>query len=1244
MKFGDLFQFEPIETVVQLRAADAKEVSRQLVRTYVISDEMAEKLTGIVFPQLQIAYPANHMGLLIVGNYGTGKSHLMSFISGIAEHAEFISEINNQSVSRAAQTIAGKFKVARIEIGSTTMSLREIVSAGLEECLRRLGVNFTFPPSDKTPNNKPVFEEMMAEFQKRYLDSGLLLIVDELLDYLRSRKDQELILDLNFLREIGEVCRELKFRFIAGIQEAIFDSARFSFVSESIRRVKDRFEQVLIARKDVKFVVAERLLKKTAEQQARIRAYLKPFAGFYSRMNEQMDEFVRLFPVHPDYLDVFDRITVIEKREALRTLSYAMKKLQNAEVPEEWPGIMSYDSYWANIIENPSYRAIPEIRAVIECSEVLESRIRQAFTRPAYKKMAVRIIHALSVHRLTTGDIYAKLGATPEELRDSLCLYQPGLEELGGVPADDLLTQVETVLREIHRTVSGQFISENPDNRQYYLDLKKTDDFDALIEKRAESLDASMLDRYYYLALKRVMECTDQTYITGYNIWQHELEWLEHRAARTGYLFFGSPDQRSTAAPPRDFYLYFIQLNEKPVYKDEKKKDEVFFQLTCADNVFRKALQNYAAALELFASSSGQAKSIYESKASEYLRILVKWLQEQTATSFEVTYQGKTRKLLEWIKGKVPSGTGWRTNFRDLINLVGSVCLASHFEEQAPDYPVFTVLITGNNRPLAAQDALRVIAGQTRTKQGIAVLEALELLDGDRIDPYRSKYARYFLEMLRNKGHGQVINRSELIQSSFGIEYLAPQSLRLEPEWAVVVIAALIYTGDLVLAVPGKKFDAANIAALALTGVDELEQFKHIERPKEWNLPGLTGLINLLKTYSSTAKLFTPGMAQVLTMGGEKADEITGQIQAAVLELIKRLLFAGEYLKQGMVFWGRNLWDNQEIERRNSQLMNTKNFLESMQVFSTPGKLKNFHYNPEEISRHKAGLEALAEIEFLKEAISGLTDSANYLTTAEAVLPAGSEWVGQMKRGREEVLNRIQNALKTDTGVQHNLRLKLNELKRDYISAYLDLHTRARLGLNDDQRKNSIIRSDRLLRLKKLCRIDLMPQAQLTKFDEALDQLRTCFALTPADLEKTPVCPYCAYKPLEDENKKPAGIWLDELDNELDNLTANWLKSLLAYLEAQREKFELLKPEHRSLVEEFLNQKEFPDPFTDEFIFALQEALGGLVRVTVKTGDLLINLGRLPMTAAELKKHFGEYIDNLIKDQKPDQVRLVLEP
>lgn len=303
MKYGDLIQFDPIESVVQLREADQAAAAQRLVRTSVISAEMAEKLVSLVIPQLQFDQPVDNKGLLVVGNYGTGKSHLMSVISALAENSALIAYLTDPQVAKAAtDKVGGRFKVVRTEIGATTMSLRDILVAELEEHLADLGVAYTFPPADKIINNKRAFEELMAAFHQEYPDHGLLLVVDELLDYLRTRRDQELILDLNFLREIGEVCKDLRFRFIAGVQEAIFDSPRFSFVADSVCRVKDRFEQVLIARRDVKFVVAERLLKKTGEQQVKIREYLTQFAKFYGRMNEQMDEYVRLFPVHPDYI------------------------------------------------------------------------------------------------------------------------------------------------------------------------------------------------------------------------------------------------------------------------------------------------------------------------------------------------------------------------------------------------------------------------------------------------------------------------------------------------------------------------------------------------------------------------------------------------------------------------------------------------------------------------------------------------------------------------------------------------------------------------------------------------------------------------------------------------------------------------------------------------------------------------------------------------------------------------------
>ena len=245
MKYSELIHFEPIETVVQLREADSATEAGRLVETFVISDRMAELLGELVFPQLQFQKPADNKGILVIGNYGTGKSHLMAVVSAVAEHSNLSSRLTNPKVADRARDIGGRFRVIRAEIGSTTMSFRDIVCSVLEDGLAQLGVSFEFPSTDDRHENKTAFQEMMAAFQSAHPDRGLILVLDELLDYLRSRADQALSLDLSFLRELGEVCKGSRFRFIAGVQESLFDNPRFQFVAETLRRVKDRWTERL---------------------------------------------------------------------------------------------------------------------------------------------------------------------------------------------------------------------------------------------------------------------------------------------------------------------------------------------------------------------------------------------------------------------------------------------------------------------------------------------------------------------------------------------------------------------------------------------------------------------------------------------------------------------------------------------------------------------------------------------------------------------------------------------------------------------------------------------------------------------------------------------------------------------------------------------------------------------------------------------------------------------------------------
>ena len=509
---------------------------------------------------------------------------------------------------------------------------------------------------------------------------------------------------------------------------------------------------------------------------------------------------------------------------------------------------------------------------------------------------------------------------------------------------------------------------------------------------------------------------------------------------------------------------------DPPHFKNEKKGDEVFFRLKSRDEAFNTALKDYAASIDLASTSAGHAKATYESKASNYLRDLVQWLQKNLSTCFEVTYQGRAKSLTEWAKGKSIrdlSGIAShdRVNFRDLVNTIAGICLGAHFQDKAPEYPFFSLLITEANRSQAAQDALRAIAGQNRTKQATAVLDALELLDGDRMDPYRSKYAKHILDIAKKKGHGQVVNRSELLQDIMGVEFLAPQNLRLEPEWAVVVMAALVYAGELVLAIPGAKFDATGLSQLAVTPMSDLIQFKHIERPKDWNLPALKALFELLG--------LAPGMAQLITQG---KDDPVHELQKYVTNFVNRIVLASQHLREGFFFWGGRLFSEQEISAFSSRLDATKSFLEGLQPYTTCGKLKNFRYDVKEVSSHRNGLQVLAEIEALQALTTDLGTTASYLSTAEAVLPAGQAWIETMRAVREEVRNQIGDPAKRGApAFRQQTQRKLAELKKTFIQLYLGLHVKARLGANEDKRKVKLMSDERIKILQKLASIDLMP-------------------------------------------------------------------------------------------------------------------------------------------------------------------------
>ncbi|GGA50458.1 hypothetical protein GCM10007416_24510 [Kroppenstedtia guangzhouensis] len=1227
MKYRELVHFEPIESIIRLTDANQQEYAYQLLDTYVISDRMAELLDELVIEQLQMDRYADNKGLLIVGNYGTGKSHLMSVISTVAEMKGTCAHLSNQRVAQKAKEIEGKFKVIRVEIGSSKMSLRDIICSELEDSLERIDVDFQFPPADQVHNNKNSLMEMMAAFHEVYPEQGLLLVVDELLDHLRTRKEQELALDLGFLREIGEFCGKTRFRFIAGVQEMLFDNPNFHFVADQLRRVKERFEQVNIVREDIAYVVSRRLLKKDEKQKAFIREHLQKFTPLYHKLNEKLEEYVSLFPVHPAYLSTFEKVSVAEKRVILKTISNEMKKVMDQEVPQERPGVISYDSYWPYIENDASLKGNADVKEVMNKTKILQDRIQNAFTRPMYRPLAMRIIHALAVFRLTTDDIYSPVGVTPEELRDDLFLHTEVLDDKD--PSGFLRGDIEVTLREILKTVSWQYISTNEANGQYYLDIKKDIAVDDLIEQKSETLSDDQLDRYYFKLLAEVTENSKTSYRSGYRIWLHELPWHDRKVTRQGYLFFGAPNERSTAQPERDFYVYFLQPFDPPKFKDEEKPDEVFFKFVDRDEHFMRWLRLYAGAEEMKETSASSTRRLYEEKADGYRKQLVEWFRQHMPTAFKITYRGVTKKLAEWSIFAHAHAT-----VREIIDEAAGDCLKSWFEEKYPEYPSFSKLstpITKASLPGYAVDAIKDISSP-RTQNGTAILSGLVLLGKDqKLNVRGSGFADWVLEKLEAKGPGQVLNRSELIETVQTVQGTEDDiqwtvERNLEPEFFAVVLAALVYSGDIVITIDGTTYDAMKWDELIRLPLNQLTQFSHISKSGDLPLRELEALFEMLNV--NRALLKTNALEQGI-----------GQMVIAADRWTQEAAIALKDIRTGIPTWEGNLLSDAEIQQFRHQLEELKKFMEHIQVYQTPAKLRKFRYSVEEIQTRREDLQAMKRLQQLQQKTQEWTRSAQYLVTAQNQLAPDHPWQKKVDASLKDLLQALKSG---EAGYSEQQRIR--DLKAEYQNIYLTLHNQSRLNATQHNQQQALLQDCRLDALKQLSVIDLLPFSALDQWYKQLKSLKSCWSLTPDQLESQPICPHCQFRPKEEP--RITDIHLDEMEGRLQTLLEDWTEILISNLSDSEVKknIELLRKEQQLPIRRLIEEKEWTFPIEEKLIQAIQELLQGIDRVEISMDQVKAMMGDgSPLTIDELRNRFERMLQEQVGSQPGSNVRIMLK-
>ncbi len=378
LRIQDLIDVPEVQTVIELsetRDLDpddphGRRALEQLAHTFIITEDIRE----ILLILLESLTRKNGKGFFIIGNYGSGKSHLLSVLALLARHSwawNTMAGRPQEEINRYASALTSR-KLMPVLIPLTEfnrdLSLEEIiwgsteVSAALagvpltlshsqrflslfEKYIlpvhnkefqnflkRRIGDEYTWDrirredpgsahtlihqflssrgetiPFSVNPNRKSVVRELTEAIKQSGWD-GLVLILDELSEFLKSKSDhQALNEDARFLQFLGESATHFPIWVFAALQEGI---ERTGDIHESVyKKIKDRYHRPLrLTTRHLKELVSRRLIERKSEEAIhRIREIFDRVQQSFNRIAMSRDEFTQIYPIHPETLELLDK-------------------------------------------------------------------------------------------------------------------------------------------------------------------------------------------------------------------------------------------------------------------------------------------------------------------------------------------------------------------------------------------------------------------------------------------------------------------------------------------------------------------------------------------------------------------------------------------------------------------------------------------------------------------------------------------------------------------------------------------------------------------------------------------------------------------------------------------------------------------------------------------------------------------------------------------------------------------------
>lgn len=1221
MQYKELIQFEPITTVVKLVNASELSVAENLVKTFVFSKKMQEDLPEIIIKNLVTEPTYETKGIQIVGSYGTGKSHLMSLVSTIAENADLVNLIENDELKKAFKPIAGKYKVLRFEIG-TDKPLKDIVFSQIERFLKKEGLDYKF--NEETNESwKLLIQDMMAAFEEKYPQMHFLVVIDEMLEYLKGRNPTVLNNDLMLLRQLGEVCDNSRFKLMFGVQELLYRSPEFMFQADMLNKIEDRYADLTITKDDVSYVVKERLLKKDLHQKAKIQEHLLKFAHLFEGINTKLNEYIDLFPVHPNYVNYFEKIKHGKsQREILKVLSVKFEDILEKEVPTNNPGLITYDTYWPDLASNPSMLAIPDIRTVRDKMENIYGLIDNHFNgaRANRKGVALSIANALAI-KILCDDLNKRNGASANSLKEDLCATINGIDT-----PEFLLDAIDSSAKQLVKATSGQYIEQDEISSNYYIREETGDNIPQLIRDYADEVikkNIDQADQYYFDFLQFILEIQQDSFRSGFKIWQHSLEWLDKKSFRLGYIFFGNPNERSTTEPIQQYYIFFCPLFNSINRNDES--DEVYFDVAGLSDEFKDVICLYGAAKAKHGSAPTNKKALFSSQIEEYQRKAIALFDKEYADKTKVIYKGDSKTL----KSFPLPGEGSTKEM--IFRTVAAKVLNKAFNDKFPHYPAFTDLqlpLSKDNYSGTINAALKKITNPSSpNRNGEAILSGLGLWSGQNIISDNSKYAESIKKKMKDAGEGSVLNRSEIIYPHYApanLWYSVAYDIDYQLEF--IVLAALAYKGDIEINWSGSKnLSATNIETVLSLTEEDYFTFQHIKQPQGIPIKNLKALFTCLGLPDYTSEL-------------EKQETISRIITEAKTKA-ERVVKTKATVAQGLKCRNVSLLNDADSASMKTELEALGNMLDGIQSYNSYGKLKAFKFTEQELTTTFKAWPHCDLVDKLQAKAEKFEKMIGYLYTAQSyVVEQEKPLFDEIRTAIEQLPEVLASNIEADIKKYEAL---LNSLIDRYADYYLNQYTKCRLSKQDDLAKVRILACEK----KRIC--DIIKDSDFITATEYQNWVNSITSLREADASLTKakvlVEPYHDFNPREYYGKPTFNI--HQLEEQLDNILDKWTTAMRSVFKdpSVQENMDILNANDKQLVEDFrTNKVELTADNATRLRNLIAQFAQGIDKVEITMEDIRKQLSK-PLTPQEAIDTLTSYIDGLCAGKERNKVRIIIK-